>query len=212
MARSRPATRRASPTAPRRQSSPASEPWNARPQAAGPHRRLRPGRGRAQVAVPRAGQRRPEAAGQDRDAHRGVRPGRDQRGLRRPGRWPTAGSSASTGRRSTSTAARSRWATPSAPAERVSSRHCCTSCGGGRADRARDAVPGRRRIGRDGLRARLTRVAAREPDRRRDRFGQRPWPSEAAQRGIVVVPLLVTFGDPSSRLASDLSNEGSGAS
>ena len=57
----------------------------ARPEAARPDRRLRPGRGRAEVAVPRARSTgRPPAARPDRAADRGVRPDRDQRGVRRP--------------------------------------------------------------------------------------------------------------------------------
>ena len=51
---------------------------------AGPDRRLRPGRGRAEVAVPRPDRGRPPAARPDRAADRGVRPHRDQRGVRRP--------------------------------------------------------------------------------------------------------------------------------
>ena len=64
----------------------------ARPDAARPDRRLRPGRGRAEVAVPRPDRGRPAAARPDRAADRGVRPGRDQRGVRRPdpGRRPGA--------------------------------------------------------------------------------------------------------------------------
>ena len=57
----------------------------ARPEAARADRRLRPGRGRAEVAVPRPDHGRPPAARADRPADRGVRPARDQRGLRRPG-------------------------------------------------------------------------------------------------------------------------------
>ena len=95
-----------------------------------PHRRLRPGRGRAQVALPRPGGRRPPTARADGPGNGGLRPHRDQRGLRRPDRWPTGASSASTGTGSTSTAARSRSAIPSERAGRGSRPRCCTSCGG----------------------------------------------------------------------------------
>ena len=73
----------------------------ARPQAARPDRRLRPGRGRPQVAVPRPGRRRPPAARPHRAAR--SRPSTSSRSTRRspPRRWPTAGRSASTGTRST---------------------------------------------------------------------------------------------------------------
>ena len=62
----------------------------ARPQAARPDRRLRPGRGRAEVAVPRAGRRRPPAARPDRAAR--SRPSTSSRSTRPspPRRWPTA--------------------------------------------------------------------------------------------------------------------------
>ena len=55
-----------------------------RPQAARQDHRLRPGRGGAEVAVPRPGPGRPPAPRSDRDADRGVRPDRDQRGVRGP--------------------------------------------------------------------------------------------------------------------------------
>ena len=56
-----------------------------RPQAAGADRRICPGGHRSKVAVPRASRRRPPAARSDRAADRSLRPGRDQRGVRRPG-------------------------------------------------------------------------------------------------------------------------------
>ena len=64
----------------------------ARPEAAGPDRRLRPGRGGAEVAVPGARSRASDAARPDRAPDRGLRPHRDQRGVRRPDarRWPRA--------------------------------------------------------------------------------------------------------------------------
>ena len=98
-----------------------------RADAARADRRLRPGRGGAQVAVPRAGR------GRARTSRRGPgcrsTPSTSSRSTRRSPRrrWPTGGSSASTGRRSTSTAARSRWATRSGRAARGSSRRCSTS-------------------------------------------------------------------------------------
>ena len=55
-----------------------------RPQAARQDRRLCPGRGRTQVAVPRPRRGRPPAPRPDRAADRGVRPDRDQRGVRGP--------------------------------------------------------------------------------------------------------------------------------
>ena len=104
-----------------------------RPQAARQDRRLCPGGGRAEVAVPRPRRGRPPAARSDRDADRGLRPDRDQRGVRGPGRWPTAASSASTGTRSTSTVARSPSATRSVRPEPGSSRRSSTSSSGERA-------------------------------------------------------------------------------
>ena len=77
----------------------ASGPWSVRAQAPRPDRRLRAGRGRAQVAVPRPGDRRPEPGGADRAVARRLRP-RSRSTRRSPRRRsPTAGSSASTGRR-----------------------------------------------------------------------------------------------------------------
>ena len=128
-----------------------------RPEAAGPDRRLRPGRGRAEVAVPRPDQRRPEAAGPDRAcrSRRSTSSRSTRRSPRR--RSPTVASSASTGRRSTSTAARSRSVIRSAQ-RRADRRHALARAAPAPGPvRARHAVPGRRRIGRDGLRARLTR-------------------------------------------------------
>ena len=86
----------------------------ARPDPAGPdrlHRRLRP--------VPRDHGARPgrgvaAGAGPRRDDHRRHRPGRDQRGVRRPGDPLVPASWASPWTGSTSTAARSPSATPSA--------------------------------------------------------------------------------------------------
>ena len=132
----------------------------ARPQAARPDRRLRPGRGRAEVAVPRPGRGRPPAARPDRAADRGVRPDRDQRGVRRPdpGRRPRARLRLGQGQRQRrrdrarppdrgERGADRRDAAPRAPATRGPLR-------------PGDALPRRRRLGRGRLRAGLTDVRA----------------------------------------------------
>ena len=105
----------------------------ARPQAARPDRRLRPGRGRPEVALPGARAGRPPAARADRAADRGVRPDRDQRGVRRadPGRRPRARLRLVEGQRERR--ARSRSAIRSAPAAPGSSPPCSTSWSGARA-------------------------------------------------------------------------------
>ena len=105
----------------------------ARPEAARPDRRLRPGRGRPEVAVPRARSR--ASAGCSIGSSCRSRPSTSSRSTRRspPRPSPTGGRSASTGTRSTSTAARSRSATRSGRAARGSSRRCSTSWAAGRA-------------------------------------------------------------------------------
>ena len=105
----------------------------ARPQAARPDRRLCPGRGRAEVAVPRAGRGRRKLLEPHRHDDRSIRPRSRSTRPSRPRPWPTGARSASTGTRPTSTAARSRSAIRSAPRERESSRPCSTSSAGARA-------------------------------------------------------------------------------
>ena len=85
------------------------------------------------MAVPRPGPGRAAPAGPDRAAARGLRPDRDQRGVRRPDARRRPRARVRLGRRSTSTAARSRSATRSARAGRGSSRRCCTSSAAARA-------------------------------------------------------------------------------
>ena len=129
----------------------------ARPEAARPDRRLRAGRGRAEVAVPRPGERRPPAARADRAADRGVRPDRDQRGVRGP----------DPGRRS-----RARLRLVEGQRERRRDRARPPDRGERRADR-RDAAP---RAGRRGRAATASRPSASAA------AGRSPWPSSGSRR------------------------------
>ena len=86
----------------------------ARAHAAGPDRQHRRHRPVARDHGPRPGRGLPAGPGPRRPDHRRHRPGRDQRGLRRPGDPVRPRARASTRTGSTSTAARSRSATRSA--------------------------------------------------------------------------------------------------
>ena len=177
---SRPATRRASPTAPPRPSSPASGRSSGSASSPRADRRLRPGRGRARwlfLAPSRASSScspGPTSRSRPSTSSRSTRPSR-----RRPS--PTAASWDSTGRGSTSTVAPSPWATPSAPAARACSRRSSTSSRGAGVATAWRRLPWRRRLGGDGGRAGLRRTARRgsggqpslsEPKKR---SGSNPW-------------------------------------
>ena len=134
-----------------------------RPQAARPDRRLRPGRGRAEVAVPRPDRGRPAAARPHRAADRRVRPHRDQRGVRGadPRRRPGARLRLGQGQRERRG---DRARPPDRRERRADRRHAAPRAGAPRRPlRPRDPVPRRRRLGRDGRRARLSRSGAGRP-------------------------------------------------
>ena len=130
-----------------------------RPEAARPDRRLRPGRGRPQVAVPRARRGRPPAARPDRAADRGLRPHRDQRGVRRPDPRRRAGARLRLGQGQRQRR-RDRARPPDRGERRADRRDAAPRAGPPRGPlRPRDPVPGRRRLGRHGRRARVTSPA-----------------------------------------------------
>ena len=132
-ARSRPATRPGSPTAPRPRSSPASAPSSGSAShrspasSATPRPRSRPSGCSSRRSRASAGC----STGSSCRSRRSTSSRSTRRSRRRPS--PTVASSASTGTRSTSTAARSRSATRSARAVPGSWRRCSTSCAAGRA-------------------------------------------------------------------------------
>ena len=109
-----------------------------------------------EVALPGAGQGRPEAARPHRDAHRGVRPDRDQRGVRRAG----AGRRSRTRLRLVSRQRqrrRHRVGAPHRRERRAHRGHPAPRASSARGPlRAGHALPGRRRFGGHGPRARLT--------------------------------------------------------
>ena len=125
------ATRRASTTAAARSCWPATSGPSANGKAVA-RRDRRPRAVGQRLRLPRhhAGARGREGAGQGRALGLGHRPVGDQRGLRLGGAATRSGCSASTRTGSTSTAARSPWATRSAPRARASSARSCTSCAG----------------------------------------------------------------------------------
>ena len=126
---------------------------DVRPPAAGPDRRLRAGRGRAEVAVPRAGPGRARPRGADGAADRRLRPDRDQRGVRGAGprRRPRARLRLVEGQRQRR---RDRARPPDRGIGRPDRGHAPPRAQAPRRSlRDGDPVPGRRRLGRDGVRA-----------------------------------------------------------
>ena len=109
----------------------------ARHEAAGPDRGHGEHGRRSHADVERPGPGHPQGPRQGRPGAGRHRPVRGQRGLRRRRRRSSSATSTSTARRSTSTAAPSRSATPSAPPARFSSAPAWTSWSAGPAGRAR---------------------------------------------------------------------------